>query len=258
MVALEIIIQDAEENEQYHLWRATDASGVCRIHVPVGALAPTGNWRVTARELLSGMISTPVAIAVPERSLPVVMEVSDAALVFDGPAITAWLTSLRGKTLWIALDTAQEALREEAAALATALRARGIAADVIEIAALDEVKVNLNYAMSEEQVDAFDAVKAGNKVGMREVNDDFKVPGPQRIIMRPLMLLGNPAENRWLADINTNQLFRRPYLPNYPGAGRALLQYTWSPFYDGFDVVTIMAQDAEGLRAGIMRLLALQ
>ncbi len=43
----------------------------------------------------------------------------------------------------------------------------------------------------------------------------------------------------------------------YPGPGKALLSYAWSPFTVEKDVILIGASDPEGLRAGIGRLLAL-
>jgi len=75
--------------------------------------------------------------------------------------------------------------------------------------------------------------------------------------MRPLILPGNPTQNRWLGEIHDWHLVRRPLSPNYPGAARALLQYCWAPFYDGFDAVAISATDPDGVRAGIKALTSL-
>ena len=71
------------------------------------------------------------------------------------------------------------------------------------------------------------------------------------MILKPLILLGDPKDNRLLADIDSFKLARRQFSPNYPGPGRALVQYIWAPFYDGFDVITINASDEQGLNAGI-------
>ena len=42
------------------------------------------------------------------------------------------------------------------------------------------------------------------------------------------------------------------------GANRALLQFAWSPFYDGFDALCISATDEAGLQAGISALAKLK
>jgi hypothetical protein len=74
--------------------------------------------------------------------------------------------------------------------------------------------------------------------------------------MRHLILLGDPKQNRWLADIHDYHLVRRPITPSYPGSGRALVQYVWAPFYDGYDLVAVSAMDTAGIKAGIEALLS--
>jgi hypothetical protein len=77
------------------------------------------------------------------------------------------------------------------------------------------------------------------------------------MIMRSLILLGNPKQNRWLADIDSQRLTRRQVSPFYPGPERGLVQFCWAPFYDGYDAVTVGATDVQGVRNGIGALLAL-
>lgn len=72
--------------------------------------------------------------------------------------------------------------------------------------------------------------------------------------MRPLILLGNPKDNSWFKDVDNWHLTRRSPSPCYPGPGRALLQFVWTPFYDGFDALTVGAGDIEGVRAGVIAL----
>ena len=114
--------------------------------------------------------------------------------------------------------------------------------------------------MTEEQQQSWLRVKNGEAIGRREyapqdTQRSWRTPGPSRMILKPLILLGNPKDNRLLADIDSYKLARRQLSPNYPGPARALVQYIWAPFYDGFDVITINAVDQQGLDAGINSIL---
>ena len=124
-------------------------------------------------------------------------------------------------------------------------------ATVVDIESVPEIALTIEYSMTDEQKAALQKVRAGTAVGMRPQSDVFRAPGPQRVVMRPLILLGDPNQNRWLKDIEDFHLTRRALSPSYPGTGRALVQYVWTPFYDGFDAITVEASDVEGVRAGI-------
>lgn len=259
VIPLEFTITDARGRERYHLWRATDAAGNVRVQVPVVWQASPGAWTVTVRELLSGK-STAVAVATGVEKTPVMTLDPDPVLVFDGPAMAAWMTAMKGKEVWIALDLAQPDLRPAAEELSRTLNGRGITARVVSIPEIPETPMFLTFNLTPGQQEVMDKVKSGQAVGLRRDTGDnsFVTPGPERAICRSLILLGDPAQNRWLRDIHDLQLVRRPLSPNYPGPGRALLQYAWAPFYDGYDVVTVSTTDLDGVKAGIARLLAIK
>ena len=161
--------------------------------------------------------------------------------------------------MWIPLDTDQATLAATAAELAKALGERGINAKVVNISDFPEQNITLDYTLTAADQAVFDRVKSGQAVGMRIDNSSksFRTPGPRRMIMRPMILLGNPTDNRWLADIDTGRLTRRQISPFYPGPGRGLVQYSWAPFYDGFDVVTIGGTDTAGVTSGINTMMSL-
>jgi hypothetical protein len=254
VIPLELTVRDGQGRKQYHLWRSTDGTGTCRVQVPVGWLAPAGRWSVAVRELLSGQAAPVVRIAVGARPPAALRQDAAAALVWDRPRIVDWLREIRGQEIWVALDRGQDDLHPQAASLARALAARGIHARVVHIADVPAIRLALGYRMSEGEEAAWRRVRDGQAVGLRQSSDLFREPGPERVVMRPLILLGDPKQNRWLADIHRFYLTRRRLSPGYPGPGRALVQYVWAPFYDGFDGVTITASDAEGVRAGIQEL----
>ncbi len=257
VVPLEVTVLDPAGKEAFHLWRATDATGTCTVRVPVRWPATPGTWTVTARELLSGLTATPAKAAVGAQPAAVLTADVEPTLLFDAKPISSWLRGLTGNEVWIALDKAQGDLTNEADRLAAALAARNIKARVVNIAALPDVPVHLSYTMTDAEKQTWAQVQAGEKVGTRVEDQQFKVNGPQRLVLRPLILLGTPGQNAWLNDIDRFRLTRRPYSPSYPGPGRALLQYVWAPFYDGCDAVTIMAPDTAGVREGINALLKL-
>ena len=259
VIPLEITVNDAEGGQQYHCWRATNVRGNSSEELPIGSLAPQGAWTVTVRELLSGK-SAQARVTITPRPLPVLTLTTNPVLVFDSPAIATWLAAQKGQEIWVALDNGQQPLAASAISLVEALVLRGITARLITISDIPEVVMRLSYKLTAEQEAIIARVDAGQAVGLRvdDGSHNFIAPGPQRAIARPLILLGDPAQNRWLKDINDAQLTPRTLSPSYPGPGRALLQYAWSPFFDGKDVITISAQDSTGVQAGIDALLKIK
>ena len=254
---LEITVTDAGGQLQYHLWRGTDASGTCLISLPVNWPIPAGNWQVTVRDLLAGTKGT-VTVAITTQPPAALTLDTSTTLAFDKQHISAWLLKMKGQEVWIPLDSNQQALQPDAEIMAASLQKLGIKARTINIAEMKELDLNMNNNPNTDTQQALEQIRDGKAIGMRRrENPDFREPGPLRVIMRHLILLGDPAQNRWLADIHNYQLVRRPLSPSYPGVGRALLQYAWTPFYDGYDAVTISANDISGLRAGIAKLLEL-
>lgn len=258
VVPLEATVTAPDGTVAQHWWRSTGWAGVCRLQMPAGWMMQPGIWRVEVRELLSGLRATPVTVAVAARPPADLTREAVATLVFDQATIAKWLTAMQGKEVWIGLDQKQAVLRPEADSLARELSRLGVPARVVDIQSLPEVPVFMSYGQSKEQAATLDKVRAGAAVGSYVADGAaFASPGSSLVIMRPLILLGDPTQNRWFEEINYWHLERRTLSPNYPGPGRALLQYCWAPFYDGYDAVTISAADPAGVRAGIQTLLGL-
>lgn len=252
VIPLEVTITQPDGTVYQHLWRGTGKDGICRIKVPIGWMAKPGNWQVAVRELLGGTKAAPASATAVARPVPQLTREESPALIFDGATIAQWLSDLRGKEVWIALDKKQDALRPEAERLAAALQKTGIKPRIIDIAAMPREEVFMSYAPSKEQQAVYDRIKNGQAVGTYKPDGNaFISPGSELVVMRPLILLGDPEQNSWMQEINYWHLVRRSPSPNYPGAGRALVQYCWAPFYDGYDAVTITATDIAGVRAGI-------
>ena len=65
-----------------------------------------------------------------------------------------------------------------------------------------------------------------------------------------LILLGDSASSPVVAGLQASEIFTVVVDSKYPGPGKAVVQYAWSPFAVGKDVIYIGAGDAAGLQAG--------
>jgi hypothetical protein len=72
-----------------------------------------------------------------------------------------------------------------------------------------------------------------------------------------LILLGDSSSSEVVAALQASELLERVVDAKYPGPGKALLAMVWSPFAVEKNAIFVGAADAEGLNAGIDRLLGL-
>jgi hypothetical protein len=72
-----------------------------------------------------------------------------------------------------------------------------------------------------------------------------------------LVLLGDSATSSAVAALQASEILPRIVDAKYPGPGKALVQFAWSPFAVQKNAVVIGASDAEGLTAGAAALLKL-
>jgi hypothetical protein len=70
-----------------------------------------------------------------------------------------------------------------------------------------------------------------------------------------LIVLGDIKSSQAAAILQASELLPQTVDAKYPGLGKALVQYAWSPFAVGKNAIIIGASDKEGLQAGIDRLL---
>jgi hypothetical protein len=74
---------------------------------------------------------------------------------------------------------------------------------------------------------------------------------------RHLILLGDSTAGELVAALQASELLPQVADAKYPGPGKALLGFAWSPFALEKDVILIGAPDDAGVRAGIEALLTL-
>ncbi|MBW3540989.1 MAG: hypothetical protein KY476_12020 [Planctomycetes bacterium] len=73
---------------------------------------------------------------------------------------------------------------------------------------------------------------------------------------RQLILLGDSTTSRAVAIVQASDLLLQVADADYPGPGKALVSFVWSPFAVGKNAILIAATDEAGLQAGIDKLLA--
>jgi hypothetical protein len=73
----------------------------------------------------------------------------------------------------------------------------------------------------------------------------------------PLILLGDSKGSELVAALQASELLPQVADEQYPGPGKALLSFAWSPFGLGKDVVLVGASDEGGLSAGAAKLIEL-
>lgn len=70
-----------------------------------------------------------------------------------------------------------------------------------------------------------------------------------------LVLLGDSGSNQAVAVLQASELLPQIVDEKYPGAGKALIQFAWSPFALEKNAILIGASDAAGIDAGVNKLL---
>ena len=64
------------------------------------------------------------------------------------------------------------------------------------------------------------------------------------------------GRDRFSAQVQcSSELLPQVVDAKYPGPGKALISFAWSPFAVEKDVILVGASDADGLRAGVRKLL---
>ena len=72
-----------------------------------------------------------------------------------------------------------------------------------------------------------------------------------------LVLLGDSTTSRAVAALQASDLLPQVVDAAYPGPGKALVSFAWSPFAVEKNVILVGAADAKGLAAGVAKLVQL-
>lgn len=77
------------------------------------------------------------------------------------------------------------------------------------------------------------------------------------IVDQPLILLGDSTQSKLVRALQASQLLLETVDSKYPGPGKSLISFAWSPFALEKNVVLVGASDKAGLDAGIAKLVSL-
>lgn len=230
---LEIKVYDADNKERFHLYRAA-ANGSLLLDLPIAINESFGNWHVVVKELISGVLQDSEFKVFGESGKDqkpnIVQELPDV-IVYDNATLNEFLKNK--KRISIAIGSFEnKALAEKIAQ--TLYKYGGIKADIVFDNELQKNKFPLFCGY-----------------GTSRSDDGFNSAAPNIEINRDLIILGSPLNNQLARSLYfDSELPTRFISPDFPGAGRGILQCIKQAFSDrDHDVILVTSLDAEGLEA---------
>lgn len=247
------------------LYRSTDGNGIYKETIPLGFNAPAGRWKIVVRELFSGLskakeLEVPLVSPPKPRSLPDV-------LVYDEGAIRSLLRS--GQRLVVVIgEKASEGEREIARKLAEELKKREVNVRLSEekmvwrkgrypkVFPAVEKRGDRWFDLSEEEREGrrkeWERLRiwAGENGYPPTLPDAFEVEDN-------LILVGTDHSSLLIQALQRASILRRVANDYFPGKGRGLLEYAWSPFALGKDVILVTGSDSQGVEKSARYLLSL-
>lgn len=261
---LELVISDPL-GEKRLLWRSTNVQGVYKESIPLGLNDPAGKWRIKVKELFSGTerereLDLPPPPPPKLRSLPKV-------LVYDEKAIRSLLRSRKLLVVVIG-EKATEEERRVALQLGEGLRSKGIRIRVEEEKAVwqkgrypkvfpavekrDDKWYDLTEEERERRRNPWEKLRvwAGENGYPPTLPDAFEVKDD-------LILVGTDRSSTLIQVIQRASILPRVANDYFPGKGRGLLEYAWSPFALERDAILVTGSDPTGVANSAELLLSL-
>lgn len=261
---LEIVLQDPSGNSTV-IHRSTNAKGIYKEAIPLGFNAPSGKWRIMVKELFSGkneeiQIYVPSLPPLKPRPLP-------AVLVFDENAIRSLLRS--GKPIVVVIgEKASDGERQIAVKLMENLKRKGVNARIREenrvwrkgrypkvfpaVERSNEEWKDLREEEREKRRRPWVKLRiwAGENGYPPTLPDAFEVEDN-------LILIGTDKSSLLIKALQRASILPRVANEYFPGRGRGLLEYAWSPFALGKDVVLVTGSDVLGVKKSADHFLSL-
>jgi outer membrane protein assembly factor BamB len=229
-VPLRLLFKDPAGKEKYCLYRVTAKAGAEEL-LPVAINDAPGTWTLEVTELFSGKTAALGVEVRGDAKLPASLsrELGEV-IVCDGAPVAGLLQ--RKKPLLIVPDGEAPGLLAAASKLEEALRAKGIPCELKE---------------------AKGFVGDGKPTEPKRDGYAFHLPS----VRGNMILLSLPGGGSLAGPLWASRLPIRHLSENYPGKGRGLLAYAWSPFSGQEDVILLGAGDESGLEKAVTKLLEL-
>jgi WD40 repeat protein len=258
-VPIQLRVLNPQGGERFQLFRAASL-GEYSGEFPVALNEAPGKWQVEARELLTGLVAGGTLEVEANAKAPSAGPLPEV-LVYDGQDCHEFLRSPDEKT--ILLDVTQRGLVAPVQAACEKLQGRNIKVRW-EVLDPHRIRYFIQRWIPTEADEAMEAALRRNElIGRPVAGDDplIRRPGYEFkayfnwpdgfIVHRDLILVGSPQTNRLLAEIQGKALLYREMADSFPGPGRGVVQYCWTPFSWGHDAVVVGAQDEEGLKKSL-------
>ncbi|MBI4472482.1 MAG: hypothetical protein HY646_07420, partial [Acidobacteria bacterium] len=124
LVPIEVLVQDANGQTRYHLFRAANEKG-WEESLPTALNDATGDWRIAVTELFSGLTRTASVRVRPSSGQPAQLVEAPPVEIGRQPDLRAWLQ--RSKTIALIADKEQESsLTEPIQQLLDTLKVKGV------------------------------------------------------------------------------------------------------------------------------------
>jgi len=239
-IPIEVTILDSKGRDRYHFYRVSDRDGYID-YLKIAANDQPGKWKIKVKELLSGLETT-VDFEVNDKGNKVKVKRQGDVIICDQEAISKLLIKEK-RPLIIALDKNQSTwVRELADELKAGLNKNGIFCEVKDI---DEIIENTKPL--------HEALTTGKGPNIQYGGDRCEEFLPYHYtIKHNLILIGQKSDdNKLLKAVFNAHLPLRRFSKHFPGQGKGLIEYLWSPFYPYKDVIMVLSQDEAGLKKAI-------
>jgi len=265
-IPLEIEIIDSKGRVRYHLYRSTNKIGIYEEDLQVSFNDEPGLWQIKVRELFSGM-EICRKIVVKEKDRKVFFSNAPDVSVYDKKTIKKFFKEK--KIIWIisgwkATETEKRVVEE----IGDFLRKSGF---VVEIKNEENVLQKSFYPkvfpvfenrngkfvfLSEKEREKLKKPWeklfqwTGAKGYPPTLPDAYYVP-------ENIIVIGKDQTSKIINILQRSMILMRVTNYYYPGSGRGIIQYAWSPFTLDKDAILITGSDDEGIEKAAKKLISI-
>ncbi len=261
---LEVTITDPLGNSN-QIWRSTNPKGIYRERIPLASNDASGKWKVIIRELFSGK-KEEIEVEVPPPP-PIQLEPVNDIILYDLPAIRSLLNSKK-EIVVVVGDNATAEEKEIAKELFEGLRKKGVPAQLKEerfiwkrgrypkVFPAVERRGEKWYELTSEEREK--RRKSWVKLRVWAGENGYPPTLPDAFeVKENLILVGTDQSSLLIKALQRASIL--PIVANdyFPGKGKGIVEYAWSPFSLGKDVILVIGSEKEGVIKAGKKLLSL-
>jgi len=265
-IPLEITVIDSQNQVRYHLYRSTDGKGNYEEDLPVSFNDNPGLWQIKVRELFSGM-EICRKIVVKEKDRKVFFSNAPDVSVYDKQAIKKFFKEK--KPIWIisgwkATETEKRVVEE----ISESLRRYGFVVDIKnEENVLQKSFYPKVFPAFEKRNDKFVFLSSEERKKLKKPWDKlYQWTGTKGYpptlpdayyVPENIIVIGKDQTSKIINILQRSMILMRVTNYYYPGSGRGIIQYVWSPFTLDKDAILITGSDDEGIEKAAKKLISI-